>query len=122
MMSITKGKKIMTICLLTVTLGLIILLVFYSEKKEGDPSPYINEIQVTGGWGYELIYNDKILIHQEFIPAIPGKYAFQDRADAQKVGQLALIRLLQGHRPIITIQDLDSLNIKYPELPNTEKY
>jgi Domain of unknown function (DUF4907) len=71
-------------------------------------------IQVKNGWGYELFREDRIIIHQEIIPAIEGNSPFLSRSDARKTGELALYKLSTGKLPVITRQDLDSLEIAYP--------
>ena len=95
--------------------GICFILLIVYDKTKNDPQTYIREINVQGGWGYEVIYKNEILIHQECIPAIPGNTVFQTREDALEVGNLALQRFLESQRAAISIQDLDSLNIEYPD-------
>jgi len=71
-------------------------------------------IRVKSGWGYELFREDRVIIHQEIIPAIEGNSPFLSRSDARNTGKLALYKLSTGKIPMITRQDLDSLGIAYP--------
>jgi hypothetical protein len=93
------------------------IIVYHSKKNEA--STYVKAIKVPGGWGYELVYMNKTLIRQDYIPAVPGKHPFQERTEALEVGQLALQRYLQAQRPAISVKDLDSLKIKRPELTDS---
>ena len=68
-------------------------------------------IQTPSGWGYNILVDHKIYIHQEFIPAIEGKKAFGNKEDAIKVSEVAIKKLVNGKSPFISKQELDSLHI-----------
>ncbi len=68
--------------------------------------------QLTG-WGYDLYVDGKRSIHQPHIPAIAGNNPFKTQADAQRVGDLAALKMRAGMGlPTISLAELDSLNIK----------
>lgn len=68
--------------------------------------------QTELGWGYDLIINDKIYIHQSHIPAINSLKAFATAEDARKVANYAINKLLKTQKlPLLTHSELDSLNI-----------
>jgi hypothetical protein len=93
---------------------IIILFLSLTHNMESDKINY-RVIRVDKGWGYELFNGGKIIIHQEIIPVIEGENPFLSRKDARKTGKLALQKLCDGRIPLITRQDLDSLQIIYPE-------
>ena len=68
-------------------------------------------IHIDRGWGYNILVDHKIYIHQEFIPAIEGKRAFNSREDAMKTSEVAIKKLIKGKTPFITKEELDSLHI-----------
>lgn len=70
-------------------------------------------IQVSGGWGYNILVDDKTYIHQEFIPAIEGVKAFASKEDALKTAKVVVQKLAKGEVPAITKKDLDSLHINF---------
>ncbi len=70
-------------------------------------------IQIDGGWGYDILVDDKIYIHQYCIPAIQGNKAFATKEDAVKTGQVVVQKMVKGMIPSITRHDLDSLKISY---------
>ena len=70
-------------------------------------------IHSASGWGYEILVDHKIFIHQEYIPAIPGKKAFLTKADAMKTAGLVIEKLVKGEQPAITKNDLTALKISF---------
>lgn len=68
--------------------------------------------QVEQGWGYEILNNKKVYIHQEIIPAIQGKKNFASKADAEKVANFLIEKIKRKNGlPQITIEEIDSLKI-----------
>lgn len=63
------------------------------------------------GWGYDVLTNDSLFIHQPNIPAISGKNGFLTEADAQKIGTLVMNKIQQSRLPVITLKELDSCGI-----------
>lgn len=65
-----------------------------------------------GGYGYKIIYRERVLINQGAIPAIPGGKKFCDSLDAVKVSNEVLERFKNRTTPTITADDLKRLKIK----------
>lgn len=65
------------------------------------------------GWGYDIFKNDRLYVHQEFMPAVEGRKGFATEADAKKIGDLALFKMKNSklQLPMILLSDLDSLQI-----------
>ena len=64
------------------------------------------------GWGYDIYVDNKKMIHQPIIPAIPGNNAFRTEKDAQKTGQLAVEKMKKtGSLPTLSVTELDSLGV-----------
>ena len=83
------------------------------QSKQGKVFVEAEPIQTTSGWGYNIIADHKIYIHQEFIPAIQGNKAFATRADALKTAGLVISKIGKGKLPYITKKEIDSLKIAY---------
>ena len=65
-------------------------------------------------YGYDILVNNKILIHQPNIPGRPGNKGFAVKGDAEKVAMLIIKKLQRGIMPPATsTKELDSLKIKY---------
>jgi hypothetical protein len=63
-------------------------------------------IRSDGGWGYDILVNKKLYIHQPFMPAVEGQQPFSDKRSARKTGKL-VIRKLKNHKiPSVTKKEL----------------
>jgi Domain of unknown function (DUF4907) len=66
--------------------------------------------QSDNGWGYDVFWKGKKVVHQPYLPAKNGNQPFKNQADAQKTGQFVYEKLQKGlFPPTISIQELDSL-------------
>jgi len=71
----------------------------------------IAAIQVGNGWGYNILVDNKVYIHQYCIPAVGGNKVFSSKEDALKTARVVVEKMMKGKIPSITRHDLDSLNI-----------
>ena len=63
-------------------------------------------------YGYEILMNGRILIHQPHIPAIPGNEGFKKKEDAQTVAEFLIHKLRQNiFPPSVSVEELDSLGV-----------
>ena len=66
------------------------------------------------GWGYDILRNGKLYVHQPNIPAVAGNAGFKTEVDAKKVAGLMKHKIEKNILPpTIDIKELDSLKIKY---------
>lgn len=62
------------------------------------------------GWGYDILIDGKIKVHQPFIPAVQGRKGFDTQEKAKKAAALMIQKLEQKIMPPrLTIEELDSL-------------
>ncbi|MAU16590.1 MAG: hypothetical protein CMH46_13750 [Muricauda sp.] len=100
-----------------VTSALLLCLFFYGATRLFNEShndlPMLSKeiIKVDGGYGYQIYSGDKLLVQQEFIPAIKGKKPFKTSQDAQKVANLVLEKINAGTKPYIKKEELEQLNV-----------
>jgi hypothetical protein len=66
----------------------------------------------NNGYGYSVSYNNKLLIKQDFMPAIQKSQPFCSSNDAQKVADLVVEKLYKKENPKVTISELNVLNIQ----------
>jgi len=87
--------------------------IYYHEQHEKNDRIFLKAeaIQSSFGWGYNIIADKKIYIHQEFIPAIPGKHGFKSKEDALLVGRKVIEKISSNQLPTITMEDLKELGI-----------
>jgi hypothetical protein len=93
----------------------VVLLTFLLPEKEQKTQSKLNTqtFKTNSGWGYNVLINNKIYIHQEFIPAVKGNQAFKSKKDAEKVANLVIIKMKKGVLPSIKKNELDSLKVGY---------
>jgi len=76
------------------------------------------------GWGYDILVDDKLFIHQESIPVLQGKAGFPKKEQAAQTAQLIINKLKQGQVPAVTTFELEkiiSLNkIQYDKSGSTK--
>lgn len=50
-------------------------------------------------WGYDILIDHKLMIHQPAIPGIPGNSGFSDKAAAENVAKLVISKMKKGEMP-----------------------
>jgi hypothetical protein len=88
---------------------LIMLVVFESVLNKRDHHYTVDVISSEQGWGYNILCDNKLIIHQPYMPAKNGQFAFQNKYDAKKTGQLVVKKLQNFQSPRIRIDELDAI-------------
>ncbi len=95
-----------------------VVLFIVTRFKSKTPHPELVKISLKTfrtdmGWGYDIYKDDSIYVHQEFIPAVEGRKGFVSKADAEKIGNLAIEKMTKRKQtlPEILLSDLDSCKI-----------
>ncbi len=69
----------------------------------------------TGGYGYDILINGKVYIHQDIIPAVGGYFTFSSYDKAYKTARYVAQKLANGNMlPGVTVRELDSLGVLDP--------
>jgi len=85
-----------------------------SSKVVGRDTLTYKVFMVNGGWGYDVIINGKVFIHQPFIPAVQGKFPFLTKEDARKTAILVIEKLItKKGMPSVTVKELQDLGVLY---------
>ena len=85
-------------------LSVFILLHFTKEKRQHRLDSRV--FRAVSGWGYDILVDDKIFIHQESIPVISGNKGFLRQEDAEKTAGLIINKMERGEPPTVTIFEL----------------
>jgi hypothetical protein len=96
---------------------IIIGLKIYFDKPindcENKENIEIKTFQISEGWGFDILVNNKKCIHQTNIPAINGNKPFKTEKDAKKIAGLMKFKICKNiFPPSVTIQEIDSLITK----------
>ena len=104
MINTTKRKLVYRVfgTLFFLAVGFAVLL---STKKDQERVHY-EVIQSGKGWGYNILIGEKVVIHQPYIPAVPGEKAFPDKQSARRVAKLVMGKINRGESPSVTLEDL----------------
>ena len=73
-----------------------------NEATQEEPQPQDIKLQTfksDTGWGYNILIDDKIYVHQPHIPAIPGNRGFKSQEKALFVGNAVLTKVKNGIIP-----------------------
>jgi len=100
----TINKKILKG--LSILLVLVAAGIMYGNQNYHYTVVVINSDQ---GWGYNILYDNKLIIHQPFIPSVSGQVAFKDKKSARKTGHMVAKKLHNHQSPRITRNDLESI-------------
>lgn len=91
-----------------IALFLIIIVLAITFIKRGHS--YALQVYPSGeGWGYDILKNDKILIHQPFIPAMEGERPFANRRAARQTGRLVMKKIRGREFPSVTREELEKI-------------
>lgn len=74
-------------------------------------------IEVPNGYGYQIFSGDKLLVQQEFIPAVSGNIPFNSAKDAKKVADLVIDKIQNRTSPQISLEELNELDIELLDIP-----
>ncbi|MFI8605757.1 DUF4907 domain-containing protein [Cellulophaga baltica] len=107
-----KNNLDKTITLAAFTISLIAISMVIMNYLNTTPALDSEVFTVKGGFGYQIQAKDRIIIKQEYIPAVQGAVPFTSEKDAQLVSSLVINKLLHNESPVITLNDLENLNIE----------
>ena len=74
----------------------------------------VDSIETNGsrGWGYDIMIDDKLYIHQPNIPAIMGNNGFSSEENAKKAGEFIVNKIRNNVMPpSVSAEELDSLGV-----------
>jgi hypothetical protein len=60
-------------------------------------------------WGYEILIDKKVYIHQEYIPALEGNQSFKTKRDALKVGRAVMLKIKNLKSPTLSKEEVLTL-------------
>jgi Domain of unknown function (DUF4907) len=103
-MTITK-HNIIVITASVVIAASIPFLYITEKRKKIDYKTF----HTTAGWGYDILINKKIFIHQEYIPVIVEKKGFATEATVIKMAHAVIEKLKNNKLPTLTRPELDQI-------------
>lgn len=65
--------------------------------------------KTANGWGYDILVNDTLQIHQELMPVIDDRKSFPKEEQAKQAAMLVIKKLHAGKNPAISRAELDQI-------------
>ena len=96
------------IIVLTASAMIAAAILFFYEKKPAQKINY-NLFHEASGWGYDILVNDKLFIHQEYVPAMAEKKGFATEIQAKKTARLVINKLKNNKMPTISYAEVDHI-------------
>jgi hypothetical protein len=98
------NKKILTGLILFV--ALITSVIIFNYRSNGFT---VNVFSNGGGWGYDIVYNKKLIIHQPYMPAMEGQAPFESKYMARATGRLVISKLKTRQSPRISSEEIKTI-------------
>jgi serine protease inhibitor ecotin len=101
---ITKHNLIVLIASATIALAIPFLYTGKTAKKIEYKTFY-----TTNGWGYDILIDKKLVIHQQTIPAIPEKKGFDTEEFAKRAAGSVVDKLKNNKLPTLSYAEISQL-------------
>lgn len=104
-------KHTVIVILIAIMISAGIWIKGYNKNKETKKSKSVKALIFEGseGWGYDILVNDSLFIHQEYVPVISGKHGFAKKEQAEKTANLIINKIKTGQIPVITRFELEKI-------------
>lgn len=73
----------------------------------------VKPFEYNGGWGYNILADNKPYIHQNLVPAVQGTHVFLTEEDAKKAGNLVVQKIIKTGRFAIDSMEIINAGIHY---------
>lgn len=100
--------------LLLLGIGAVVGYNIYRRGKWKKDHVYIElrAIQTPKGWGYDILSDGRIYIHQDIVPAISTNgHGFRTKEDALAVGKKVYDRVVKGEVPMVSAEEIKAMGI-----------
>jgi len=100
-------------------LFLAIAVIWYTQQNDSgvaanQPAPAFTIqtiVKDDGSFGYNILVDDRVLIHQPHIPAVQGIKGFDSEQAARNVADVVVGKLMRNEIPSVSVEELRELNV-----------
>jgi hypothetical protein len=98
-MTISKTHKMVLLaaCLFAAGSTFFLLVIKKPAPQQG---LHYNVFKAENGWGYDVLVNERIFIHQPFIPGKPGNIGYNTQEEAAAGAKTVIESLKSGENPM----------------------
>jgi hypothetical protein len=111
-MIINRSQKIVLLAAFLIAVGSTFFLL---ARGHSDALSY-QCYKTTNGWGYDILSGTKIVIHQPFMPGVPGRSGFNQQQHAATVARIVIEKIKSGEMPAISHQQLQRLGVLHTQV------
>ena len=104
-MTISKKHKLVLLVALLFAAGSTIFLLAVKPASPKNGLSY-NCFKTEKGWGYDVLVDDRIIIHQPFIPGVSGTNGFSTEQAAGDDAKSVIEKIKSGEYPLFQHQQL----------------
>jgi len=61
------------------------------------------------GWGYDIVKDKRIYIHQPYMPVVEGQVPFSTRQSARKTGRLVVKKIRNRESPALSREEIEAI-------------
>jgi hypothetical protein len=105
----TKQRNISVILGAAILSACIWLYAFNTTTTQKGKSITSKVFFGLSGWGYDILVNDTLFIHQESIPVLAGKQGFPKKEQAEQAANLIINKMERGQLPTISTFEMKQL-------------
>lgn len=85
------------------------VLIFILMSRQQDYSLSYRLIEGKAGWGYDIVAQGHIIIHQEIIPGNSSQQGFPLPSQAESTARLLISKIKKGRQPVLTNFELSEI-------------
>jgi hypothetical protein len=92
-----------------VGLSVIIAAAFWIVPQLKSKTPVFSYkiFKTESGWGYDILVDDTLQIHQDFMPVVTEKKSFDNEEQAKAAAVLVIQKLKAGKNPALSRNELE---------------
>lgn len=104
-MTISKKHILVLLAAILIAAGSTIFLLVVQPATSPKGLSY-NCYKTDRGWGYDVLVNDRIIIHQPFVPGKEGLNGFSTEKEAGIDAQTVIEKIKSGEHPLFSQKQL----------------
>ena len=108
-MTSTTKKRILFIALAAVAAAVLIIIWPCKKTVEESRTVTYSLYETEKGWGYDILVDGSVFVHQPFVPVVAGEQGFPDSLSAGKAARLMIGKLDTGELPSLTREEIDRI-------------
>ncbi|MGC4038011.1 MAG: DUF4907 domain-containing protein [Chitinophagaceae bacterium] len=105
----TKKHNTIVIAVSIIISAAILITALNKGKTRRHIESRVFQLNNGSGWGYDILVNDSIVIHQESIPVLQHEKPFPDKEKAQKTADIVVQKMKNGEHLTLTKTDIDKI-------------